>query len=248
MQSPGRMRAFILPGCLENTVLGLDILNSWGGMEKGCLCAPEGIKPGMEPLWIPPPWSSERGRGETENATSWGRFHATSLNCLSPVWQTTNSITMLEQQNFSAPSPGTLKIHQKCCWPVLGILSRFACNNKTCRISFLLLLIFAGILFLKKFFSLPCTQSWNRSTVPALPLCDLGPEVRAEALSRQCPAQRGFHRHLANGSMESNLKTTGDSEKKPYSFVMQPWRAFTMSFLVFWFQVNIEKGLHITKE
>lgn len=28
--------------------------------------------------------------------------------------QTTNSITMLGQQNFTAPSPGRLKIHQKC--------------------------------------------------------------------------------------------------------------------------------------
>lgn len=99
-------------GHLEDVILGLDILHSQGAMEEGCLCAPEGIKPGMEPLWIPPPWSRERGRAETEITTGTGRIHAISIEC--PAWQTTNSITMLGQQNFSAPSPGTLKIHQKC--------------------------------------------------------------------------------------------------------------------------------------
>lgn len=49
---------------------GLDILNPRDGLEEGCLCAPESVKPGMESLWIPPPWSSEGGRGETENNTS----------------------------------------------------------------------------------------------------------------------------------------------------------------------------------
>lgn len=43
--------------------------------------------------------------------------------------------------------------------------------------------------------------------------CNLGPELGAEALSRQCPEQPGFHTHLGIGSVESNLKTTGNSEK-----------------------------------
>lgn len=49
VQSPGRVRAFLLPGYLQGVMLGLDILSSHG-MEEGCWCAPGGIKPGMEPL------------------------------------------------------------------------------------------------------------------------------------------------------------------------------------------------------
>lgn len=84
VQSPGRARAFILPGYLQDVMLELDILNSHG-MEEGCLCAPEGIKPGMEPLWIPPLWSSERGRGETQNTTRRERFHPLSVSVLQTV-------------------------------------------------------------------------------------------------------------------------------------------------------------------
>lgn len=164
----------------------------------------------MEPLWVPPPWSRERGRAETEITTRTGRFHATSLECLC---QATNSITML-QQNFSAPSPGTHRIHQKCWWPVLEIfLSWFAYNNKTCRISFLLLLIFVGICFLQLTLHSKLKQEHSPCTSILWTRCNLGPELRAGALSRQCPAQPGFHRHFAIGSVESNLKTTGNSEK-----------------------------------
>lgn len=110
-QSKGRMRAFIPSGSLEDIMLGLDILNPRDGLEEGCTWKHQ-VWDGV--LCIPPPWSSERGRGETENDTSWGRSHATSLECLCPVWQTANSVTMLGQQNLSAPSPRRLRIHQKC--------------------------------------------------------------------------------------------------------------------------------------
>lgn len=94
---------------------------------------------------------------------------------------------MLGQQNFSAPSPGRLKMHQKCWRPVLGIFL----STKPAGLLFYCVWFLLGFFF---FSSLP--------------------ELRAEALSRQCPAQPGFHRHLAIGYMESNLKTTGNSEKK----------------------------------
>lgn len=64
---------------------------------------------------------------------------------------------MLGQQNFSAPSPGRLKMHQKTN-------PRDLLVNKTCRTSFLLLLIFVGIFF---FFQLTRTQGW--SPVKAVP-------------------------------------------------------------------------------
>lgn len=166
-----------IPG---DVMLGVDILHSRGGRNKGCLYAAAGSKPGMEPLWMPPPWSRKRGRAETEITTRTGRFHATSLDCLC---QTTNNITML-QQNFSAPSPGRHKIHQKCWWPALEIFLSWLAYNKTCRISFLLLLIFVGIFF---FFSLPCTQSWSRSTVLALPLCEPGAIWAQNSGLKPCP-------------------------------------------------------------
>lgn len=195
-----------IPG---DVMLGVDILHSQGGRNKGCLYAAAGSKPGMEPLWMPPPWSRERGRAETEITTRTGRFHATSLDCLC---QTTNNITML-QQNFSAPSPGRHKIHQKCWWPALEIFLSWLAYNKTCRISFLLLLIFVGIFFSSAYLALKAEAGAQSLHFHCVNQVQFGPRTQGWSPVQAVPAQPGFHRHLAFGSVESNLKTTGNSEK-----------------------------------
>lgn len=115
---------------------------------------------------------------------------------------------MLGQQNFPAPSPGRFKMHQKLCWPVLGIFlstkpAGFLFYYFSFLLGFFIIIIFSAYLALK------AGVGAHSLHFHCVTKCNLGPELR------QCPAQPGFHRHLAIGSVESNFKTTGNSEKNP---------------------------------
>ena len=231
-------------------MLGLDILKLHDGMEEECWYALEASSLRWSPSGSQPLGSSEWVRGETQNKTSWGRFHAASLKYCYPIWQTLNSIMMLRPQSCC-----TLSVSEP--WKT-QLIPYIASDNeqseesssqglpmitKPAGFSFLLLLFFLML------FSSPCPPDWIRTRVLWLPLChqmQSEPRTQAEALPRQSPAQPGFHTHLVSGSMEPNSRNTGISgcsgtlkkNPKSYSFIMQPRRAFAVWYLVYWIKVN----------